>query len=228
VSSAIYVDNIWLFSNSSGAALRMMRELEVELMYSWALKFKDDSKEIMVARGNETENYVDEEWKGVGVMKVLGLFVANDGATAKSVEATLMDVQKMGWRAASQVAKATLQWSRREKLLTSLTEGLLNSRWHMWSPSLALSARLDRVQRKLWSVALGVRRLPGEEWLVFVRRRGRTASRSIRLRWGDRQMVKAMAWTDHIVRGHVKSSTVNRVFRSEVWTGFERGDGPDK
>jgi hypothetical protein len=212
VSSAIYVNNVWLFSRTSGAALRMMKELQAELMDEWALKFKDDSKEIMVARGNETETYLDEEWEGVGVMKVLGLFVSNDGATAKSVEATLLDVQKMGWRAAAQVAKASLHWPRREKFLAGMTEGLLNSRWHMWSPSLALSARLDRVQRKLWSVALGIRRAPGEDWVAFVRRRGGTASRSISVRWGERQKVKAMAWTDHIVRGHVKCSTVNRVF----------------
>jgi hypothetical protein len=158
VSSAIYVDNVWLFSRTSGAALCMMKELQSELMEEWALKFKEESKEIMVARGNETETYHDEEWKGVSVMKVLGLFVSNDGATAKSVGATLLDEQRMGWGAASQVAKASIPWRRREKFLASMTEGLLNSRWHMWSPSLALSAKLDRVQRKLWSVALGIQR----------------------------------------------------------------------
>ena len=62
VSAAVYVDNVWLFSNSAGAALRMMRELESELLWKWALKFKSDSKEVMVARGNEVETYVDDGW----------------------------------------------------------------------------------------------------------------------------------------------------------------------
>ena len=48
--AAVYVDNVWLFSNSAGAAMRMMRALEDELLETWALKYKADGKDYAAAR----------------------------------------------------------------------------------------------------------------------------------------------------------------------------------
>ena len=192
--------------------MRMMRQLEEELMTAWALKFKLDSKEIMVARGNEVENIADAEWPGKTSMKILGLHVSNDGSTAMSVEKTLATVLKLGWRTAAQASKATLAWPKRERLLKTLTEGVLNSRWHCWSPSLAFCSKLDRPQRKLWSMALGLRRAPEEAWVTWVRRRGRAAASHIATKWSDSQIARAMSWTQHVRRGHVECSTANRVF----------------
>ena len=147
--------------------------MESELLLTWALKFKADSKEIVATRGNDIENFTDEGWPSTTTMKVLGMHVGSDGATCTSINETLATVLKLGWKSAAQADRAAVPWRKRLKLLRPMAERFLDSRWHMWSPSKSLGLRLDRLQSKLWATAAGLARRQDEPWLSWVRREPR-------------------------------------------------------
>ncbi len=124
---------------------------------------------------------------------------------------TLNVVQALGGKVAAQADRSQDAWNRRASFLRMTCEGVLFSRWNTWCPSKGLSMKLDRLQRRLWSAAAGIRRHDGEEYVQWLRRRGVAASKLITKPWGTLQPVRSIAWHDHVRRAHACSSRASRV-----------------
>jgi hypothetical protein len=92
---ASWVDNIYMASMDAAGAIWLGEHFEDHIMEVWDLRLKPSSKEVLVCRGSE--HAINDKWKQVQAMAILGHIIEDDGAVRMSWEVTKRTIIKASW-----------------------------------------------------------------------------------------------------------------------------------
>ena len=107
------------------------------------------------------------------------------------------------------------------RLLLKACRPVLSYRCSRWPPQKAVLKDLSALQAKMMAVMLRVRRIAGEDPVLYCRRRNRAAAdkcRSVGL-WTHHWCSQVLRWEAHLLRGHGPTSwpVMLRHFNDEQW-----------
>ena len=81
--SMSFVDNSFFVASTVHRATSMATIFEQHLLQHWGQSIKPDSKECLPCFGSDDTELVDESWKFMSTMRVLGQLINNRGSIAK-------------------------------------------------------------------------------------------------------------------------------------------------
>ena len=162
----------------------------------------------------------------VTVLPCLGHLIQNDGGIRKCFEET----KRLMWRAYwgncrhHSLKKASVHIKL--ALLERCCKSSLSYRCSRWPPQPTIAKELDRLQARMVAAMLRTPRLPAELPADYCRRRNRLAASHCQKegRWSTLWFRRALAWHDHVERGHSAWSwpMLLRNFYDDVWLEEQR------
>ena len=207
LKAASYIDNLYTVSKSMSGATGQMELILCYLQKRWGLHAKPDSKCVLTAKGADEDTCVGHHWHEEDASMVLGWFVQSDGGTRLNWErmqhkiwrAYFANVRAPGWR--------KLGMRRRLALVDRSVAGVVQHAVSIMPPSHTYCCKLDSVQRRMVSGAMGNYRLPIETWDQFFKRSARESARWIEAnsRWWSRNWLKhTVNWYAHLERDWIQ------------------------
>ena len=140
----------------------------------WGMAIKETSRSCMVAAGGATEQDTTK-WPLVNTFLVLGHLIHRDGSIRPCWARARSAMWRAFWgNAASDVAR-NLSRSVKLQLISRAVAPQIDFRCSRWPPQKNIAHELDNLQQKMVSIALREPKLPEEDVINYVRRRGRIA-----------------------------------------------------
>ena len=202
---ATYVDNLFSTGRSVGEAVAILQDCELHLQSAWGLSIGGDSKSFMAARGAPAPDPEAIDWAhSYGpTFAALGHTLADNGSIKPCCSNTIAAM----WRAFfGNFGKSMRNAPKHEKikLLNRAVLPIATYRMPRWPYQRTAAKRLDRVQNKMLSIALGVKAMAHETPEGFVRRRNRVVCEAATEtgRWSATWKSRVCKWNEHLNRAH--------------------------
>ena len=176
--------------------------IENHLFDVWQCKIKPDSREILAPRGSSTVSAISSPWSTPSSMKILGHIVHENC----SIRPAWNDLKSKLWRAYFALVKATkwkrLGTNRKCSLISRTMASVVRWATSSWPPQEGIANEMNTFQRKIFGMALGIRKLPLEEPSEFSKRRARWVRGFCeRYEWWSRiWYVQSVKWEGHLQR----------------------------
>ena len=213
-----YVDNVYTMSHSLGGAIQLAEATAKGLADDWELQIKTKSRAVLTVEGSIESEHIDQllqqwpEWQHCRRFGCLGHRIAADCSCGPDVEACLKGIWGALVRNFSRRARESFALQAKHRMMLRVALPLFDFRCARWVPSVALGRRLDAFQRRCIMLVDGERRRSGEEpksWYARRSRRAGVQARAMGL-WSERQLQKATAWHDHLLREAARSEGPRR------------------
>jgi len=211
VSIGTWVDNIFAFSNSVGGAISMLEDCERYLLTNWGLTLKANSLEFMPAWRYGPVEEVEERWKQVSSFRALGHILQPSGSIDGCFATTIASAWRAFWGNIGKAIFRNFQISVKLKRLQSIVFPVISFRLSRWPFTLSKAKALDRVQRKMVGIMLGVRLHPPETFEAFARRKNKLISATINKKWSVAWASQLISWKQHVDRNTAKCCRAARI-----------------
>ena len=202
LTMATYIDNLYAVSSEVEGAMKIMTDAERYLLKRWQLTLKLSSKMITSAavgsehvEGDTVNGYVYHQ-----DFPVLGHLVNNTGSIAYAFEKTLQKMWKAFWGNAGSRRARTLGQRRKVLLIARAVRPLFEFVCARWPAQITYLDQIDVIQRKMVSLAFGLRRTPAESMKKYNARCGRAAAPFIDLSWSQVWCTRMQSWQSHMER----------------------------
>ena len=134
------------------------------------------------------------------IVPVLGHIVNNAGSIAKPFEMTIRKMWKSFWGNAGSKGAKTLGRQRLAKLISRSVQPPFEFQCARWPAQITYLQKLDVLQRRMISIAFGLRRSPAENVEQYNRRCSRVAAPFIDCLWSHVWCKRMKTWSDHMAR----------------------------
>jgi len=202
LTMATYIDNLYAVSSEVEGAMKIMTDAERYLLKRWQLTLKLSSKMITSAavgsehvEGDTVNGYVYHQ-----DFPVLGHLVNNTGSIAYAFENTPRKMWKAFWGNAGSRRARTLGQRRKVLLIARAVRPLFEFVCARWPAQITYLDQIDVIQRKMVSLAFGLRRTPAESMKKYNARCGRAAAPFIDLSWSQVWCTRMQSWQSHMER----------------------------
>ena len=215
------VDNIYSCSGSAAGATAILEAFALHLGKRWGQEIKPSSRMVMTCRGASEAPPVSTEWQKVTVFPCLGHLIQDDAGIRPCFADTKTKMWKAFWGNCGSRTMRNASVELKCALLSRACRSGLSYRCSRWPPQPTIAKELDRVQSRMVAAILRSPRLSGEAADVYCRRRNQIAAAHCRVlgRWSQHWFARAVAWDDHLQRGHHPHSWSVRLrnFHAEAW-----------
>ena len=204
----------------------LWRMLQQKLQDHWGHIIEPSSRQVMVCRYSSDTTPDTVRWPLVTEFPCLGHLIQNDGGIRKCFGETkrLMWTAFWGNCRHHSLKKASLHI--KHALLERCCKGTLSYRCSRWPPQPTIAKELDHLQARMVAAMLRAPRLPAELPADYCRRRNQLAGSHCKKAgtWSMSWFRRALAWHDHIQRGHSASSwpVLMLSFHDDVWLEEQR------
>ena len=169
----------------------------------WGLTVKEGSKHVIACK-----NCVDMDASGSGwcfdeVAEILGWLIQSDSGTHVAWTALQTKLWRCFYGNIRKPSFKTFSWDTRCKILSRALLPIFVYAAQIWPPQYGLAMKVDKLQRRMVAMALGIFRYPLETLVDFFKRRSRMASRVIEQNnawWTRAWFTRALQWEDHCRR----------------------------
>ena len=214
LTMATYIDNLYSVSNSVGGAIRIMSDAEQHLRSRWRLTLKPSSKMVTSAAvgsehvtGDKVGDYTYES-----DFPVLGHMVASSGSIARSFDSTIRKMWKAYWGNSGSRAAKTLGRQRLATLIVRSVQPLFEFQCARWPAQITYLNKLDTIQRKMVSMAFGLRKTPAETMEQYNRKCCRIAAPYISQPWSHVWCKRMQTWSEYMSRHpHIWPARISKV-----------------
>ena len=207
IAAASFVDNIFVAGRSSTAAACILDDAASFLQQSWRLSIKPESRSIMQVFGADTDDF-PLHWPKSTCFMGLGHLIVPDGSIDVCWQNTKRQAWASFWKNVS--TSETKKFAIRIRLaqIVRTVQPILVSRLSRYPFTVTMADKLDRLQRKMIAIAMGLRKGADEEPAQFIRRRGREAGvlQTSMGRWSRLWGHLVVGWAAHVERNTSKRS----------------------
>ena len=159
-------------------------------------------------------------WNVVSSFRILGHYIEDTGSINLCYSNTVAAMWRQFWANLGKPVFKRFHIKIKIARLDSLVFPILNFRFSRWPFSKSRAKSLDRVQRKMISICLGLRCLVNESGESFVQRRLARINEIIpfQKRWSYIWASRVVDWSNHVVRnthGHCWSTQLIDVVSPE-------------
>ena len=212
ISAASFVDNIFAAGRSATAVACILDDATNFLRQSWRLSIKPDSRAILQVSGADSDDF-PPHWPRTNCFPGLGHLISSDGSISDCWQNTKRQMWAAFWRNVSTAETKKFALRIRIAQMVRTVQPILVYRLTRYPFTITMAENLDRLQRKMISIAMGLRKGVDEEPAHFIRRRGREAAVF------QRDMGKwSRLWANLVVgwSGHVERNTSKRSWSSKI------------
>ena len=198
-----FVDNVFAAGKSCAGVTRILDDVEDFLSKQWDLQIKTSSRAVLApAKSNDLSVTDEHKWPVVTQMKVLGTWVQNDGGIETCFAEALTSIWRAFFANCAGANVHGLPLRRKLDMVQRAVSPILRFKWTRWPFVAYRAGHLDSVQRKMFSIILGLRPGVGETMQQFVRRRGRSVGELQRQQgpWSTQWARAIVAWSEHLYR----------------------------
>ena len=136
-------------------------------------------------------------------LKFLGWLIQSDSGTHEAWTALQIKLWRRFYGNIRKPSFKTLCWDTRCQILSRALLPIFVYAAQIWPPQYGLAMKVDKLQRRMVGMALGIFRYPSESFVDFFKRRSRMASRVIERNdawWTRAWFTRALQWDDHCRR----------------------------
>ena len=217
---AVYVDNLFFASHSTGGAIRAAELVAQSLQSEWGLRVKPGSQLAMPAAGSPDWEELHllsarwPSWRLVESFPCLGHSLAWDTSAFPCFAATKAAMLSAIAGNFNRNSKRALDPRRKLALIDRVARSVLDYRSSRWPISPTLTRALDSLQRRCFATALDLPRRPDEDLTTWQRRRSRHAGQLCRELgpWGQRHADRCRNWHAHLTRERNSASLPAIIF----------------
>ena len=222
-----WVDNLYVASSTPCRAVAILCDAEDYLENVWHLRIKESSKMFMPMFNNGQE-FSQVGWAKVSEFPVLGHIVQDNGACNVCFRSAVSGAWRAFWANLSRASTGPLSLHLKLRHMTRVVNPIIFFRASRWPFSSNKAKLLDRTQRHMIRIMLGIRMLPGEDMSTFARRAGHAVLNVQRNvgSWGFGWARNIISWAAHVLRNNADACWGARVldFRSSSELDERRRD----
>ena len=221
-----YVDNMFSCSSSAENAVRILDDAAALLQPRWGLNIKPCSRKVMVCRYSMDTTPDSVKWPLVTSFPCLGHIIQHDGGIRQCYTETKRMMWRSFWGNSGNAAIRRSSVQLKSFLLNRCCKAIFAYRCSRWPPQPTIAKEVDTLQTRMMASILRTARLPGELAPDYCKRRNKLAATECRQlgRWSVHWFRRALAWDEHLVRGHSRQSwsVLLNKFHDHIWLEEQR------
>lgn len=219
-----WVDNAFYATRCLASTFALGSGIEAYLRGEWNLQIKPSSRLAMPVANAQLNCACLDGWVIDRSYPCLGFIIDAGSGLKPEVMAVKEALWKALWRNLKRRRSMLLPQQARIRIVERAILPVAQYRWTRWSPTPALAAHVDKIQRHMLTSCVICPPIPEESANTYVRRRGRivTAAQNKVGKWSERLYSRVVKWAEHVDRDTAHPAHMLAKWHDEEWLQKKR------